>query len=623
MTTLFNPHSPDFSEFDGETRRIFDATIEFFETRGKRALISDDRERVWPSDFLDFVKRERVFATLLTPARNASGDPEKRWDTARIAMMSKILAFYGIQYWYAWQVSILGLGPIWQSDNAKARERAAALLDSGAVFAFGLSEKEHGADIYTTDMVLTPNSRGGGFKANGGKYYIGNGNVAGMVSVFGRRADIEGPDGYVFFVVDSQHAAYKLRGNVLASQMYVSAFDLENYPVRAEDILHTGQAAFDAAINTVNVGKFNLGFGAIGLVEHAFYEALTHADNRVLFNSKVTDFSQVRQLFTDSYARLQGMKLYSERSIDYMRSASRDDRRYLLYSSIEKMTVTRQGGQAIEAMWDVISAKAFEKDGFFQMAALAITGLPRLEGTVHINLALGLKFMPNYLFNPADTSLALLALRNPEQAETSKIPDSAFRSVFAASRRPLRAAAPLLARLRPGKQAYGPVATRRDNADDAFLFDQGPTKDLFKVRFHNWRPTFESFADVPNVARFIEQIDALQALLGTAPPSKAQRRDLDFLLSIGEMFSLVPYAELILQQAHIEKTDTATVDQIFDVLVRDFSGHALTLHHKPSATEAQQTAALACIRRPAADNARFERVWREARVLAGTYEMNP
>ena len=34
--------------------------------------------------------------------------------------------------------------------------RAAELLDAGEVMAFGLSEREHGADIYTTDMLLTP-----------------------------------------------------------------------------------------------------------------------------------------------------------------------------------------------------------------------------------------------------------------------------------------------------------------------------------------------------------------------------------------------------------------------------------------------------------------------------------
>ena len=271
------------------------ATIDWFEAKGKERLTAEVYSDDWYADFIEFLGRERAFATLLTPARDAGGDPDKRWDTARNAVFNEILGFYGLPYWYAWQVTILGLGPIWQSDNDAARRRAAELLEDGAIFAFGLSERDHGADIYSTDMVLTPDGDGG-FRASGGKYYIGNGNLAGMVSVFGRRADVEGPEGYVFFAADSSHPAYKLISNVVHGQMYVSAFELDEYPVRPEDVLHTGVEAFEAALNTINVGKFNLGFCAIGMSEHCFYETVTQAENRVLFGKRVTEFGQVRRI---------------------------------------------------------------------------------------------------------------------------------------------------------------------------------------------------------------------------------------------------------------------------------------------------------------------------------------
>ncbi len=120
-TSLFNPRTFDGAEFDPETRRVLLATIDWFETRGKVALKAHHHDRTWYADFLDFVARERVFATLLTPAAEGGGDPDKRWDTARICAFNEITAFYGLAYWYTWQVSILGLGPIWQSDNDAAR----------------------------------------------------------------------------------------------------------------------------------------------------------------------------------------------------------------------------------------------------------------------------------------------------------------------------------------------------------------------------------------------------------------------------------------------------------------------------------------------------------------------
>ncbi|AEF42838.1 acyl-CoA dehydrogenase family protein [Hoyosella subflava] len=624
---LFNPKSPDFSHFDAKTQELFGVTIGFFESRGKDWLKQQDRDRVWYSDFLDLVKKERIFATFLTPSSEANGDPDKRWDTARNAMYSQILGFYGMQYWYVWQVTILGLGPIWQSKNAKARAKAAALLEAGEIFAFGLSEQEHGADVYSTDMVLDPQEETeGGYTANGGKYYIGNGNLAAMVSVFGRRSDkpiidsadierhrpAEDFEGYVFFAADSQHQNYKLRKNVVDAQMYVAAFVLENYPVAADDILHAGKSAFHAAINTVNIGKFNLGFGAIGACEHAMFEALTHAENRILFGQRVTEFSQIRRMTAEAYARLVGMKLYSERAIDYMRSAAPDDRRYLLFNAIEKMNVTREGEKIVTLLSDTIAARAFESDMYFTMALLGVTGLPRLEGTVHVNMALSLKFMQNYMFRATDAGLAALRV----------LPmGSAPRGVVRTLATGLRGASSAFATLPRVRAELPAVPTRRDAANDDFLFRQGPSAGLSKIQFTDWRPLLREFAHIPNVAVFLAQAEALQTLLVAASPTPAQQKDVDFLFTLGELFTLVPYAQLILEQAKIENTNGYILDHLFELLVTDFSGHATTLHCKTTATKAQKTRALDLVQQPAADQLRFDKVVADARSIAGGYEM--
>ncbi|MFJ4776269.1 acyl-CoA dehydrogenase family protein [Streptomyces sp. NPDC088762] len=569
---LFNPHTYDPAHFDPETRRLLRATVDWFEDRGKRKLIEDYRSRAWLADFLAFSAKEGLFATFLTPAPAAGQDePDKRWDTARIAALNEIFGFYGLDYWYAWQVTVLGLGPVWQSDNPAARARAAELLAEGEVFAFGLSEKTHGADIYSTDMLLEPDGEGG-FRASGSKYYIGNGNAAGLVSVFGRRTDVEGPDGYVFFAADSRHPAYQLVKNVVDSSKYVSEFRLNDYPVLAEDVLHTGRAAFDAALNTVNVGKFNLCTASIGICEHAMYEAVTHAHNRILYGRPVTAFPHVRRELADAYVRLVGMKLFSDRAVDYFRSAGPDDRRYLLFNPMTKMKVTTEGEKVIDLMWDVIAAKGFEKDTYFAQAAVEIRSLPKLEGTVHVNLALILKFMRNHLLEPAE---------------------------------------------------YAPVPTRLDAADDDFLFRQGPARGLGSVRFHDWRPAYDAYAAVPNVARFREQADALCEFVATVAPDEEQSRDLDFLLSVGQLFALVVHGQLILEQARLTDLDESVLDELFSVLVRDFSGHAVELYGKDSATAAQQDWALAAVRRPVVDEARAARVWARVEALAGAYEMAP
>lgn len=560
---LFNPKTHVGVHPDTHTNDMLRAVIDWFETRGLKQLKADFHDRAWNHDFVDFMKSEQVLATLMTP--RGYGD-DAAWNTRRNVEFAEIVAFYGITYWYTFQVSMLGLGPIFNGDNEEVKHRAAKLLREGAVFAFGLSEQEHGADIYSSEMQLIPQA-GGGYVARGSKYYIGNGNVAALVSTFGKNAET---GDYVFFVVDSQHEKYECVKNTVNAANYVAEFRLHDYPIREEDILSVGRKAWDDMLNTINYCKFNLGFGAIGLCTHAFYESMNHAADRILYGMPVTDFPQVKRLFTDAYCRLQAMRMFSYRATDYLRCASAKDRRYLLFNPMVKMKVTTEGEKVINELWDVIAAKGFEAEPFFEIAAIEIRSLPKLEGTAHVNMALVLKFMKNYLFKPAE---------------------------------------------------YPDIPLREDSADDTFLFHQGPTKGLGKIRFHDYRKTYDRF-DLPNIEVFKKQIRGLRKLLMTAGPDKAQSKDIDYLLALGELFSMVVYGHLVLEKAEMDGTDHDLLNQMFGLFVRDFSGYATELFGKPSNSERQRKKIRKLVRAPVADTEQFEKVWREkVYALNGCYVM--
>ena len=564
---LLNPKKYQGLSHDEKSREIMLKTIAFFENRGKAKLKADDHARVWYADYLEFIKDEKIFATLLTPTKYGA-DENTRWDTSRNCEFNEIIGFYGLAYWYTWQVSILGLGPIWMSPNEALKERASKLLQDGSVFAFGLSERLHGADIYSTEMKLIP-QKDGAYLAQGEKYYIGNANIAPMVSTFGKMADT---GEYVFFTADFRHKKYELVKNVTASQNYVGQYLLNDYPISEEEILSKGQHAWDCALNTVNVGKYNLGWASIGMCTHAFYESINHAANRRLYDMYVTDFPHVKQSFTDAYARLVAMKLFTLRTADYIRTASREDRRYLLYNPMVKMKVTTQGEEVINLLWDVIAAKGFEGDMFFETAARDIRALPKLEGTVHVNIALIIKFMANYFFSPAE---------------------------------------------------YPDLPRQIAPVNDDYLFDQGPTRGLAKIRFHDYKIAFEIY-DLPNIHIFKEQVAIFKEFLASATPDEAQKKDIDFLLAVGELFALVVYGQLILENAKIYEMDEALIDQIFDFMVRDFSKFALQLYGKPSSTAKQMEFCQKMIRKADVNEARYQKVWQEhVYALKDVYEMNP
>ncbi len=590
---LFNPRDYDPTHLDPETRDDLVALVDFFEAKGNAAMKAEFHSYAWYNDFLVDQANRGTFARFALPAEPGAmiDRPDARWDTARINELNEILGFYSLAHWYAWQVSVLGLGPVWTSDNAEAKKLVAGLLADGAVFGFGLSEQTHGADIYSTDMVLTRD--GDGWRANGPKYYIGNGNVAGRISVFGRFADDdpELPGEYAFFLVDPSHAGYQLEKNVVASQMYVAAFSLDDYPVTKADILHTGKPAWDAALATVNVGKVNLGWASIGICEHSFYEAITHANNRVLYGTKVTEFPHVRRMLADAYARLIAMKMFAARSADYLRAADGDDRRFLLFNPLTKMKVTGEGERVIDLLWDVIAAKGFEQDTYFEQAAQHIRALPKLEGTVHVNIALVLKFLPQYLMAANGAGPELPAVGVSDQ----------------------------------------PV-------DDSYLFNQGSAAGLSKIGFHDPRPAFARFADLPNVAVFLGQMHNFAELVTSAGPNADQARDLDFLQVLGQLFTQVVYAQLVCEAAALALDSDGVraggvsdltglsadhVDRIFAVFVQDFSDYALQLHGQASASDEQRAAALKLIAAPQLDGVREKDFVAEVLSYDGAYVMNP
>ena len=220
----------------------------------------------------------------------------------------------------------------------------------------------------------------------------------------------------------------------------------------------------------------------------------------------------------------------------------------------------------------MIAAKGYEKNTMFREVAQLIGTLPRLEGTVHVNVGLVLKFMPNFMLNPKE---------------------------------------------------YPEIPTRNDAADDTFFWNQGPTRGAGKVQFADWTPVYEKHASIPNVAVFYDQAKAFRELLVTAAPDADQQKDLDFLLNVGHLFSLIVYGQLILEQAALTGLDTDIIDQIFDFQVRDFNTYAVALHGKPTATNPQQDWALSAIRKPVPDAERFTRIWERVKAYDGAYEMAP
>jgi len=76
---------------------------------------------------------------------------------------------------------------------------------------------------------------------------------------------------------------------------------------------------------------------------------------------------------------------------------------------------------------------------------------------------------------------------------------------------------------------------------------------------------------VHNLAPFTEQAEAFAQVLLAARLKESQQQDMDSMLAVGDLFTLIVYRQLILEQAKLVDLETDVLDANFDFLVCDFS----------------------------------------------------
>jgi len=103
-----------------------------------------------------------------------------------------------------------------------------------------------------------------------------------------------------------------------------------------------------------------------------------------------------------------------------------------------------------------------------------------------------------------------------------------------------------------------------------------------------------------------------------------QDMDPTFSLPLGEMFSIVVYGQLILEQAQFENVEADVINQIFDFMVHDFAHFALQIYGNHTTTDEQRSFCKEIMLIKAVpDDAQYQRVWgKYVFPLNGEYEMN-
>lgn len=510
--------------------------VDFFRKKGLAALKREDRIEDWYQDWIDYQAKHGLYASLLSPQQYSSQG--RRLDLRKLLRFLEVFAYFGPAQAYSLHVSFLGLFPILMSSNEVLKKEAIAKLEGGGLFAFAVSEKAHGSDLLANEFTVKP-AGPPGLVADGAKYYIGNANSACIISILAKKAAADGAiplkrAPFVFFVLRPKEAP--AFGNVRkirtlgVRNAFVGEFEVKGHPLSESDVISRGHDAWDAMFATVNLGKFFLGFGAVGICAHAFAEAFAHLSRRVLYGKPVTDMPYIRVETAIAFARLTAMKLYAYRALDYIQTCSGDDRRYLLWSAVQKAQVSTEGVKVMELLAECIGARGFESDTFFESALRESGMIPGLESSTHINFGLTAQFMDSYF---AGSNCDVPA---PESVSMTEV-----------------------------------------DLDENPYWMEGRDRNAKTVRFAHFLAAYKPLLAAPNVRSFVIQVKRFRRFAKGGVANLNPTADAALLITLGKCFSVIAYAQLIAENCQAVQVAPATVSVIFHALIEDLSVEALKL----------------------------------------------
>jgi acyl-CoA dehydrogenase len=527
--------------------------IDFFQAKGVAAIKDEDRGEQWYDDWLAYQKQHHLYASVL--ASKDDSDAAADFDLLRFARFIEVFGYFSPAHAYSLQVSYLALFAIRLGTNDAIKREAFAALEAGGLLAFGISEREHGSDLLANEFTVRKTGNDGQLIANGRKYYIGNTNVAAIVAILAGRHDARPGARAAAGMRRSPPVLVALRphesggggggGGVPGARKirtlgiraaFVGDFNVTDQEVSAADIIADGRDAWDAVFGAVTLGRFFLGFGSVGICEHAMREATMHLAGRVLYCQPAIALPHIRSAMARGFARLSAMKLYAFRALDYVAAASEHDRRYLLFTAVQKAKVSTDGVRVMSLISECVGAKGFESDTYIEMALRDIQLIPGLEGSTHLNLKLAAQFVNRY-FAGAGKSLVI-----------------------------------------PRSLSAGEAAPQ----ENPYLMSArtGPTN---TIDFPHFLAGYRPLRGVPNVRLFVRQAAAFRRFVrhGAAWRDGGVTADLETTLLIGQCVSCIAYAQLVTEAVATFDTLSPLVSAMFDLVIGDLTAATLALASLP------------------------------------------
>ena len=249
------------------------------------------------------------------------GGALERLDSRALVLLRETLGFHSPLADFAFAMQGLGSGAITLAGTPAQQSHYLQAVASGEkLAAFALSEPEAGSDVGAMALQAVPTADG--WRLDGEKTWISNGDIADFYCVFAKTEPTAGTRGITAFIVDATAPGLDTSEHIHVLAPHPLAklrFDGCMIPRSAQ--LGELNGGFKLAMRTLDIFRASVAAAALGMARRALAEATAHAHRRKMFGHTLADFQLTQAKLGDMAALVDAAALLTYRAA-WMRDES-------------------------------------------------------------------------------------------------------------------------------------------------------------------------------------------------------------------------------------------------------------------------------------------------------------
>jgi acyl-CoA dehydrogenase len=337
----------------------------------------------------EWVRRLAAGGWLRYCVPGAHGGALPALDSRALVILRETLAYHSPLADFAFAMQGLGSGAITLAGTPAQQAAYLPAVASGQkIAAFALSEPEAGSDVAAMRTRATPS--GQGYRLDGTKTWISNGDIADFYVVFAKTEPQAGARGISAFVVDAQQSGLDSSEHIHVMAPHpLATLRFTDCTLGADALVGPLHGGFKLAMQTLDIFRASVAAAALGMARRAMNEAVRHVKERQMFGQTLADFQLTQARLGEMSALIDAAALLTYRAAwlrDCSTTSGAGTPAYTAAAASAKLTATENAQKVIDMALQMFGGRGVQVGQVIEHLYRDIRSLRIYEGASEVQL---------------------------------------------------------------------------------------------------------------------------------------------------------------------------------------------------------------------------------------------